>query len=115
MWRRRPPPCTSPASRSTTSRRGLMAVATGTASQFEMANGGNPMINTVVTNVPGPQLPLYFTGARLLTILGIGLIVDGMGLIHPVTSYCGELAIGFTACREMLPDPRGTAAASIRR
>jgi hypothetical protein len=33
------------------------------------------------------------------------MIVDGMGLIHPVTSYCGELTISFTSCREMLPDP----------
>ena len=84
---------------------GLMALATRTANEFDMANRANPLINTVVTNVPGPQVPLYFTGARLVTLLGIGPIVDGMGLIHPVTSYCGELVIGFTACREMVPDP----------
>ena len=28
-----------------------------------------------------------------------------MGLIHPVMSYCGDLTIAFTSCREMLPDP----------
>ena len=84
---------------------GLMALATRTASQFEMANQNAPAINTVVTNVPGPQVPLYFSGAKLITLLGLGPLSDGMGLIHPITSYCGELVIGFTADREMLPDP----------
>jgi hypothetical protein len=28
-----------------------------------------------------------------------------MGLIHPIFSYCGEISVSFTSCREMLPDP----------
>ncbi|MEE4382565.1 MAG: WS/DGAT domain-containing protein, partial [Pseudomonadales bacterium] len=32
-------------------------------------------------------------------------IVDGLALIHPVFSYCGEITISFTSCREILPDP----------
>jgi len=28
-----------------------------------------------------------------------------MGLIHPITSYCDELIIAATSCREMMPDP----------
>ena len=70
-----------------------------------MANRTIPMMNTVVTNVPGPQVPLYSGGARLVRMLGLGPVSDGMGLIHPIVSYCGQLAISFTACREMLPDP----------
>ena len=31
--------------------------------------------------------------------------MDSMGLFHAVTSYCGEIRITVTACREMLPDP----------
>jgi WS/DGAT/MGAT family acyltransferase len=84
---------------------GLAALAARTASRFEMANRSVPMINTVVTNVPGPQVPLYSGGARLVRMTGLGPIGDGMGLIHPIVSYCGELCISFTACREMLPDP----------
>ena len=41
---------------------------------------------------------------------GAGMIVEGMGLIHPVMSYCGDITISFTSCREMLPDPANYAA-----
>jgi diacylglycerol O-acyltransferase len=84
---------------------GLAGLAARTASRFEMVNRTIPMINTVVTNVPGPQVPLFSGGARLVRMTGLGPVADGMGLIHPIVSYCGELCISFTACREMLPDP----------
>jgi WS/DGAT/MGAT family acyltransferase len=84
---------------------GLAALAARTATQFGMADRANPTFNTTVTNVPGPQVPLYFAGARLVNLVGIGPIGDGLGLIHPITSYCGHLTIAFTADREMLPDP----------
>jgi WS/DGAT/MGAT family acyltransferase len=84
---------------------GLAALAARTSSRFGIANRGNPVVNAVVTNVPGPTEPLYFAGARLVTLLGMGPVGEGMGLIHPITSYCGELIIGATSCREMMPDP----------
>lgn len=74
------------------------------ASQFEMSDQG-AAINTVITNVPGPQQPLYFAGARLVNSYGLGPIGHGMGLIHPITSYCGTMVIAVTADRAMLPDP----------
>lgn len=64
-----------------------------------------PPYNTVVTNVPGPQVPLYMAGAQALDMYGIGIPHDNMGLMNTVGSYCGRVALGFTACREMLPDP----------
>ncbi|HSG88242.1 MAG TPA: wax ester/triacylglycerol synthase family O-acyltransferase [Pseudomonadales bacterium] len=70
-----------------------------------LANRMRPVFNCVVTNVPGPQVPLYSGGARLVTQYGLGPIVDGMALIHPVFSYCGEITISFTSCREIMPDP----------
>jgi len=36
---------------------------------------------------------------------GMGPIMDGMGLIHPVFSYAGQISIAVTACREQMPDP----------
>ena len=36
---------------------------------------------------------------------GLGMVHDGMGLMNVVSSYCGELTIGFTADRDMMPDP----------
>jgi len=83
----------------------LAALATRVYTQMGMANQMNPVVNTVITNVPGPQVPLYMTGARLVETIGLGPVMDGVGLIHPVFSYCGKITIAATACREMMPDP----------
>ena len=63
------------------------------------------IVNTVVTNVPGPREPLYFAGARSVLTFGAGPVVDGMGLINIVGSYDEQFVLSFTACREMMPDP----------
>ena len=70
-----------------------------------MADSNTPTFNLTITNVPGPQVPLYSMGARMQNSLGMGPLTQGMGLIMPITSYCGEIAIGFTSCRDMVPDP----------
>lgn len=84
---------------------GLAGLAARNASRFGAAQRANPVVNCTVTNVPGPREPLYFAGARLVTLVGMGPISDGMGLIHPITSYVDELIIAATSCREMMPDP----------
>jgi hypothetical protein len=83
----------------------LAGLAARLSSRMGLANRTNPAFNCVVTNVPGPQEPLYMDGARLVNMWGLGPISDGMGLIHAVFSYCGRLTVNFTSCREMLPDP----------
>ncbi len=75
---------------------------------------GGPNYNVVITNVPGPRVQLHVAGARLITNFGLGIPHDGMGLMHTIGSYCGELTIGATACREMMPDP-GFYAKCLRR
>ncbi len=72
---------------------------------LHLANRVRPMFNCVVTNVPGPQIPLYSVGSRLVTTFGMAPIVDGMGLLHAVFSYCGTITVTITSCREMMPDP----------
>jgi WS/DGAT/MGAT family acyltransferase len=83
----------------------LAGLAARTAANFRLAETMAPAVNTVVTNVPGPQVPLYMAGAKLLKQFGMGPVTDGMGIMHPVFSYNGEIAISVTACREMMPDP----------
>jgi len=61
--------------------------------------------NMVVTNVPGPQQPLYFCGARLVMFTGLAVIGDDMGISHAVTSYDGGLVIAPMSDRKMMPDP----------
>jgi WS/DGAT/MGAT family acyltransferase len=70
-----------------------------------LANRHNPIFNTVVTNVPGPQQPLYFCGAELVSYYGIGPIFDGMALIHAVLSYHGTITVSATCDRAAMPDP----------
>lgn len=72
---------------------------------FGLANRIAPMFNTVITNVPGPQFPLYMNGAQLVRQFGLGPIFDGGGIIHPVFSYNGGITISFTSDRKMMPDP----------
>jgi WS/DGAT/MGAT family acyltransferase len=83
----------------------LAGVAARLYTRLGLANRVKPFLNTVVTNVPGPQIPLYFTGARMVALHGMGPVMDGMGLIHPVFSCSGMISIAFTACRELVPDP----------
>jgi diacylglycerol O-acyltransferase / wax synthase len=83
----------------------ISGVATRLYSRLGLANQLSPMFNTVVTNVPGPPVPLYMAGARMVASYGLGPVMDSMGLFHAVTSYCGEISIAVTACRDMLPDP----------
>lgn len=83
----------------------VTASAARLASSFGLANRFNMGFNCVVTNVPGPPVPLYNTGAQMLGNFFSGPVQDGVGLFHAITSYCGELTISFTACREMIPDP----------
>jgi WS/DGAT/MGAT family acyltransferase len=61
--------------------------------------------NMIVTNVPGPQQPLYFCGARLAMFTGLAVISDNLGISHAVTSYDGALVIAPLSDREMMPDP----------
>jgi diacylglycerol O-acyltransferase / wax synthase len=63
------------------------------------------IVNTTVTNVPGPAEPLFFSGARLVRAAGLGPLVAGSNLIHVVASYNGTLSISATADRDALPDP----------
>ena len=64
-----------------------------------------PIIHTIITNVPGPQVPLYMCGARAVSWFGAGCPMDGMGLFHTINSYCGQIVVAYLACRQMMPDP----------
>ena len=83
----------------------LAGLAARLYTRLGLANAVQPFLNTVITNVPGPQIPLYFTGARMVGLYGMGPVMDGMGIIHPVFSFSGRISISVTACRDMLPDP----------
>lgn len=62
-------------------------------------------INTVVSNVPGPDFPLYCSGAKLIRYHGLGVLTPGVGIFHLVFTYCGQVSITMMADRSMMPDP----------
>jgi diacylglycerol O-acyltransferase len=66
---------------------------------------GPSIANTTVSNVPGPADPIFFAGARLLRVTGLGPLIGGMNQFHIVASYNGTISIGVTADRTALPDP----------
>ena len=65
---------------------------------------GRPTWNLVISNVPGPQVPLYCAGARLEANYPVSVITDGMGLNITVMSYCGHMDFGIVADRDQMPD-----------
>ena len=83
----------------------LTAQAARLASRWGLANLMNPSFNCVITNVPGPPIPLYNTGAKMVSNYGTGPVQDGLGLFHVIGSYCGQFTISATSCRVMMPDP----------
>ena len=64
-----------------------------------------PRIGLIVSNVRGPDVPLYLAGAQLVNYLPISIALDGMGLNVTAFSYAGTMRLCAISCREMLPDP----------
>jgi diacylglycerol O-acyltransferase len=60
--------------------------------------------NIVVTNVPGPQVPLYMLGARMIDNYGHIPLVDYLGVGIVLFSYAGMLCWGFTGDWDLVPD-----------
>lgn len=64
----------------------------------------HPVIhNLVISNVPGPPVPLYFMGARIDALYPLGPVFHGAGLNITVMSNNGAVHVGVIACREMMP------------
>jgi WS/DGAT/MGAT family acyltransferase len=64
-----------------------------------------PLFNTVISNVPGVDVPLYSMGCRLVSTFGLGPVTHGVGLFHAVLSYNNMITISISADRDMMSDP----------
>ncbi|WP_165855944.1 WS/DGAT/MGAT family O-acyltransferase [Marinobacter sp. JSM 1782161] len=62
-----------------------------------------PAFNITISNVPGPEQPLYYEGAKLEAMYPVSLIAHGGALNITCLSYAGSLNFGFTGCRDTLP------------
>jgi WS/DGAT/MGAT family acyltransferase len=63
-----------------------------------------PPFNLVISNVPGPNIPVYLAGAKLIAHYPVSVITDGLGLNITVVGYLGLLHFGLVGCRELVPD-----------
>jgi diacylglycerol O-acyltransferase / wax synthase len=62
-----------------------------------------PMFNITISNVPGPDKPLYFRGAELVSIFPVSIVTHGQALNITCESYSGMMNFGFTGCHSTLP------------
>lgn len=63
-----------------------------------------PLVNVVVTNIPGPPMPLYFLGARMVESVPIVPLGGNLTLGIAILSYDGNLTLGLHADRDACPD-----------
>ncbi len=81
----------------------LAGQAARMAARLRLVEWLNPF-NLIVSNVPGPNVPLYYGGARLLAYYPLSAVADGQGLNITVMSYENGMHFGLVACRELVPD-----------
>ena len=63
--------------------------------------------NLMISNVPGPDFPLYFAGMELRAVYPLGPVIDGVALNITVQSYCGSLFVGINASARRRARPAG--------
>ena len=73
------------------------------AAKLRLMERVNPW-NLFISNVPGPNVPLYYAGAKLLAYYPVSAVLDGQGLNITVMSYRGSLYFGLVSDRELIPD-----------
>jgi len=64
-----------------------------------------PTMNIVVSNVRGPDIPMYLAGAQMMAFAPVSIALNGIGLNVTGFSYHGTLWVCAVSCREMMPDP----------
>lgn len=85
----------------------LPAVATRLSrlvTNFRLFDHVAPPFNLIVSNVPGPEFPLYLAGARMVSMYPLGPIIEGVGLNVTVFSYRDTIHVGVQACWDLVPD-----------
>jgi diacylglycerol O-acyltransferase / wax synthase len=84
----------------------LMEAATALYGKAKVADRIPQVANVVISNVPGPPVPLYMAGAKMITNYPTSIIVHGMGLNITVQSYDKSLDFGLMADASAMPDVR---------
>ena len=70
----------------------------------KLADTANPPFNVVISNIPGPQHPLFCDGSRLVASYPLPVITDGAALNITLSSYDGSIDFGLLSCRDAVDD-----------
>jgi WS/DGAT/MGAT family acyltransferase len=81
----------------------VFAVAARLYTGMKLADRHRPVANLVISNVPGPDFPLYMGGTQMLGMFPLGPVMDGMGLNVTIMSYRGVLYWGLAADSRAVP------------
>jgi diacylglycerol O-acyltransferase len=80
-------------------------LAVRVVSSLKLADSGPVIHNLVISNVPGPPVPLFFMGAKIDGLYPLGPIFHGAGLNITVMSSETKMHVGVIGCRELVPQP----------
>jgi WS/DGAT/MGAT family acyltransferase len=72
--------------------------------RLKLADHHRPIHNLLISNVPGPDFPVYMAGAELVRAYPMGPVMEGAGLNITVMSYRNSVDCGFIVCRDLVPD-----------
>lgn len=82
----------------------LLSAMSELYSRLDLANRHRPLVNLIVSNLPGPPFSLYCAGHRIQACHPLGPIYEGCALNVTVLSYDGRLHFGLLACPDVVPD-----------
>jgi diacylglycerol O-acyltransferase / wax synthase len=85
----------------------LASLASRLYTSMKLSETHSPFYNLVITNVPGPPMPLYLNGAKVISHFGTAPLFDGLGLLLVVFSYAGKISLSATSTPDIIPDMEG--------
>jgi diacylglycerol O-acyltransferase / wax synthase len=89
----------------------LVSGLAGTYNKSRIANHIPMPANVVISNVPGPTVPLYLAGAQMTSFHPLSIIVHGVALNITVQTYAGHIDFGIICCKQAVPQARSIAKA----
>jgi diacylglycerol O-acyltransferase / wax synthase len=81
--------------------------------QRDLADALPPIVNVLISNVPGPRKEKYCVGAKMLHVYPVSAISHGLALNITLISYLHQLHFGLIACRDSVPDIEKLAGGSL--
>lgn len=83
----------------------IARTAAGFWSRNELSRFVPMNVSTCISNVAGPDFPLYCAGAKMVDYYGLGVLTPGLGIFHLIFSYSGKITLSVLADRDIIPDP----------